>query len=254
MLLPLLASPDRGPFISAHRGFSDAAPENTIPALEAALAAGADVAEIDVALTSDGHLVLMHDYTLDRTTTGTGPVKLSTLAEIQALDAGPWFGAAFAGTRVPSLDDVLEWSQGRLGILLEMKNCPDRDPRFIDAVIDTIERHDASGWVLPAGFDHPSVDAVAARRPAWTTELIMNCRLTDVLHAARSSGGPRLISLEPEYAVEEDVKAMHAEGIAVLTTVLSVEHGRELIRMGIDVLEANDVNLAVDALKAEGRR
>lgn len=253
MLLPLLAGPKRGPFISAHRGFSSAAPENTLPALEAALDAGADVAEIDVGLTSDGHLVLLHDHTLDRTTTGTGPVTAKTLAEIRELDAGSWFGAEFAGTSVPTLDEVLDWSRGRLGILLEMKNCPERDPRFIDAVIDTIDRHDASGWVLPAGFDHPSVDAVAARRPAWTTELIMNCRLSDVVHAARSSG-PRLVSLEPEYVVEEDIKAMHAAGIAVLTTVLSVEHGRELIKIGVDVLEANDVAIAVEALRAEGRR
>ena len=71
-MIPLLASPDRGPFISAHRGFSTAAPENTLPALEMALAAGADVAEIDVKLTRDGHLVLMHDATLDRTTTIPG--------------------------------------------------------------------------------------------------------------------------------------------------------------------------------------
>lgn len=254
MLLPLLASAGRGPFISAHRGFSDAAPENTLPALEAALAAGADVAEIDVKLTADGHLVLMHDATFDRTTTGHGPIGALTLAEIRTLDAGSWFDARFAGTRVPTLDEVLEWSAGRLGILLEMKNCPERDPKFIDEVIAVIERHDASGWVIPAGFDHPSVDAVAARRPAWTTELIMNCRLSDILHAARSGRGPRIISLEPEYAVQEDVVAMHAEGFAVLTTVLSVEHGRELIRMGIDILEANDVMLAVDALKAEGRR
>lgn len=253
MLLPLLAGPGRGPFVSAHRGFSSSAPENTLPALEAALAAGADVAEIDVRLTSDGHLVLMHDHSLERTTTGSGPMKGKTLAEIRELDAGSWFGANFAGTGVPTLDDVLEWSHGRLGILLEMKNCPERDPHFIDAVADAIDRHDASGWVVPAGFDHPSVDAVAARRPQWTTELIMNCRLSDFVHAARSTG-PRLVSLEPEYVVEEDIKAMHAHGIAVLTTVLSVEHGRELIRMGVDVLEADNVMLAVEALKAEGQR
>jgi glycerophosphoryl diester phosphodiesterase len=253
MLLPLLAGPGRGPFISAHRGFSDAAPENTLPALEAALAAGADVAEIDVKLTSDGHLVLMHDATLDRTTSGQGPVGAMTLAQIKTLDAGAWFGASFAGTPVVTLDEVLEWSAGRLGILLEMKNCPERDPHFIDAVIEAIERHDASGWVIPAGFDHPTVDAVAARRPQWTTELIMHCRLSDVLYAARSPG-PRLISLEPEYVVQADIEALHKAGIPVLTTVLSVEHGRELIRMGVDVLEANDVTIAVDALKAEGRR
>ena len=252
-MIPLLAGPDRGPFISAHRGFSTAAPENTLPALEMALAAGADVAEIDVKLTRDGQLVLMHDATLDRTTTGHGSVGAASLAEIKALDAGSWFGAAFAGTEVPTLDEVLDWSQGRLGILLEMKNCPERGPKFIDAVIETIERHDAAGYVIPAGFDHPSVGEVARRRPDWTVEIIMNCRLADVVHAALAAGS-KFVSLEPEYAVKADVDAMHAAGIAVLTTVLSIEHGRDLLDMGVDFFEANDVDMAVAALKAVGRR
>ena len=79
--LKLHATAESGPFISAHRGFSAAAPENTIPALEAALAAGAHVAEIDVKLTKDGHLVLMHDTDVERTTDGEGPVSALTLEE-----------------------------------------------------------------------------------------------------------------------------------------------------------------------------
>ena len=195
----------------------------------------------------------MHDATLDRTTTGHGSVGAASLAEIKALDAGSWFGAAFAGTEVPTLDEVLDWSQGRLGMLLEMKNCPERDPKFIDAVIETIERHDAAGYVIPAGFDHPSVGEVARRRPDWTVEIIMNCRLADVVHAAQAAGS-KFVSLEPEYAVKADVDAMHAAGIAVLTTVLSIEHGRDLLDMGVDFFEANDVDMAVAALKAVGRR
>ena len=252
-MLSLLAGPDRGPFISAHRGFSTRAPENTLPALQAALDAGADVAEIDVKLTADGHLVLMHDDTLNRTTTGSGPVLAMTLEEIRKLDAGSWFGPEYAGTPVPTLEEVLEWSQGRLGILLEMKNCPERDPKFIDEVIATIERHNARGYVFPAGFDHPSVAEVSRRRPDWTVEIIMNCRLCDPVGAAQAAGS-RLVSLEPEYAVAEDVAAMHAAGIAVLTTLLSVEHGADLLAMGIDIFEANDVDMAVASLRALGKR
>ncbi len=248
-----LPSPGKGPSISAHRGFSTRAPENTLPALEAARAAGADIAEIDVMLTKNGVLVLMHDDTVDRTTTGHGPVGDMTLAEVQMLDAGSWFNPAFAGTRVPTLDEVLAWSAGRLGIRLEMKNCPDRDPAFIDAVIATIDRHDAAHFVIPAGFDHPSVGEVARRRPDWMVEIIMNCRLSDVVHAAQAAGS-RLVSLEPEFADAYAVVAMHAAGIAVLTTVLSIEQGRKLFDMGIDVFEADDVDMAVAALKAVGAR
>src|SRR5215471_13671861 len=108
MSIPLLAGIGAGPFISAHRGYSSDFPENTLPALGAALEAGADVAEIDVRLTRDDKLVLMHDTTVDRTTDGSGPVREMTLAEVKRLDAGSWFVRKFAGTRVPTLDEVLE--------------------------------------------------------------------------------------------------------------------------------------------------
>ncbi len=85
---------------------------------------------------------------MDRTTDGSGPVTAMTLAEVKKLDAGKWFDRKFAGTRVPTLDEALQWSRGRLGILLEMKNAPERDPRFIDEVIATIERNNASDFVL----------------------------------------------------------------------------------------------------------
>ena len=112
--LKLHAAEDKGPFISAHRGHSAKAPENTLPALEAALMSGAHVAEIDVKLTKDGHLVLMHDDEVDRTTDGEGPVWELTLDEIGKLDAGRWFDRKYARTKVPTLDEVLAWSKGRV--------------------------------------------------------------------------------------------------------------------------------------------
>ena len=252
MPIELFARPDRGPFISAHRGYSAVAPENTLAALEAALAAGAHVAEIDVKLTRDGQLVLMHDATLERTTDGRGPVSALTLAEIRTLDAGSWFDRKFAGTRVPSLDEVLAWSRGQLGILVEMKNCPERDPKFIDETIAAIERNNAADFAIPAGFDHPALAEIHQRRRTWTLEMIAPCRLVDPVHAARRCGA-RLLSLEPEYTVAADVWEMHAAGLSVLTTLLSVEHGRELYEMGVDFFESKDVQMARDALRALGR-
>ena len=93
--------------VCAHRGHSAAAPENTLPALEAAAAHGATAAEIDLVLTRDDRLVVLHDEILDRTTSGSGRVAALTFAEVKRLDAGAWFGPAFAGTRVPSLEEAL---------------------------------------------------------------------------------------------------------------------------------------------------
>jgi glycerophosphoryl diester phosphodiesterase len=252
MRIPLFASAAVGPFVSAHRGFSSDYPENTIPALQAALDAGAQVAEIDVRLTKDGTLVLMHDADVKRTTDGSGPVAAMTLAEVRTLDAGRWFDRKFAGTRVPTLDEVLAWSRGRLGILVEMKNYPERDPAFVEAMIAAIRRHAAEDFAIPAGFDHATLAAIHRRQPDWRLEMILHCRLADHVHAARAAGSV-LVSHEPEYCVKSDVAEMHAAGIAVLTTLRSMEHGRELLDMGVDFFESDDVRLARDTLRQLGR-
>ena len=90
--------------VIAHRGEHRAHPENTLPAFQAAIDAGADSFELDVRTTSDGRLVLMHDARVDRTTNGSGAVRAMTFDQIRALDAGAKFSPQFAGTKVPSLD------------------------------------------------------------------------------------------------------------------------------------------------------
>lgn len=109
--------------VVAHRGSSWVAPQNTLAAFEAAARAGADAIELDVQLTSDGQVVVIHDDTLDATTSGSGWVKDTTLADVRALDAGAWFAPAFAGQRVPVLAEVVELL-GRhpsVGLLCELK-------------------------------------------------------------------------------------------------------------------------------------
>jgi glycerophosphoryl diester phosphodiesterase len=92
----------------AHRGYSAVAPENTLPALAAAVLAGATFVEFDVRTSADGVPVVIHDRTVDRTTDGTGHVWELTCAEIGALDAGSWFSPAYAGLSIPLLSDVLD--------------------------------------------------------------------------------------------------------------------------------------------------
>ena len=108
--------------VIAHRGFSGAAPENTIASVRAAINVGADMAEIDVTLTSDGYIVVIHDETLDRTTDGSGEVFQFTLAELQELDAGSWFDRSFAGEPIPTLDQVLDEVEGRILLNVEIKS------------------------------------------------------------------------------------------------------------------------------------
>lgn len=109
--------------VVAHRGNSSVAPQNTLAAFEAAWRAGADAIELDVQLTADRQVVVIHDDTVDATTDGTGPVAGLTLAQVRALDAGGWFSPAFAGQRVPAFDEVVGLLLDRPGIdlLCEVK-------------------------------------------------------------------------------------------------------------------------------------
>src|SRR5512147_1773172 len=95
------------PLSVAHRGHSIAYPENTLEAYRKAIELGVEMIECDVNITSDGKLVMMHDPTLDRTTTGSGRVSSATWDEIRELDAGGRFNAEFAGVRVPSTEETL---------------------------------------------------------------------------------------------------------------------------------------------------
>lgn len=108
LVLTLLIPVGTSAQLSAHRGDVSVAPENTIPAFESAVKKGVPQIEFDVNLSKDGHLVIMHDATIDRTTNGTGKVTDYTLEELRALDAGSWFDPKFKGTRIPTLRETLE--------------------------------------------------------------------------------------------------------------------------------------------------
>lgn len=110
-----------GTYITAHRGSSAAAPENTLEALQRAVDDMADFAEIDVQETKDGVVVLMHDASLRRTTGKKARVGDMTYAQIVDLDAGRWFGKAYEGVRVPTLDEALRLCKGRINLNIELK-------------------------------------------------------------------------------------------------------------------------------------
>ncbi len=145
------------PLIIGHRGASGEAPENTLAAFRLAVEQGADLVETDVHLTSDGVLVAIHDHTLDRTTDGHGLVGALTLSQIRRLDAGSWFDPRYAGERVPTLDDLLEWAAGRVPVAVEIKNGPIYYPQIEDRIVEALRRHDMIRSAIVISFDHSAV-------------------------------------------------------------------------------------------------
>src|SRR5690606_11528357 len=119
--------------VTAHRGASAYAPENTMAAFEMALEMGADGIELDVQMSRDGHLVVIHDPTLERTTDGSGLVAQYTLAELRRVDAGAWFDERFRGQRIPTLAEVFELVRGKALLNVELKVMPVRYPGIEEA-------------------------------------------------------------------------------------------------------------------------
>src|SRR4029077_531369 len=116
--------------VCGHRGYSLVCPENTMPAMAAAKASGATTIEIDVVLTADGEPVVIHDRTLDRTTNGHGFAADLSLEQIRSLDAGAGFNARFAGTRVPTLAEAVDWAKREeMGVFVEIKEAGAAGPR-----------------------------------------------------------------------------------------------------------------------------
>lgn len=109
------------PMKIGHRGAAGYCPENTFSSFYNALELGVDYLEIDVQLSRDGELVVIHDPTVNRTTNGKGKVKDLTLKELQSLDAGSWFDAKFAGEKIPAFNAFLDEFAGQAGLLIELK-------------------------------------------------------------------------------------------------------------------------------------
>ncbi|GLB61162.1 glycerophosphodiester phosphodiesterase [Cytobacillus sp. NCCP-133] len=126
------------PFQSiAHRGASAYAPENTIASFEKAVELGFDYIELDVRFSKDGHLVVIHDANVKRTTDGKGFVGDLTVKEIKKLDAGSWFSSAYEGERIPLLNEVIERFSGQIGLLIEMK-APENQPRMTEVLAEML--------------------------------------------------------------------------------------------------------------------
>jgi glycerophosphoryl diester phosphodiesterase len=141
------------PQIFAHRGARRVAPENTLPAFAAALEMGAAGIELDVHLSADGQLVVIHDFSVEKTTDGHGLVAQMTAAELLRLDAGSHFSAAFAGTRIPTLAAVLDLVGDRCRINIEIKSLDPYARDASDAVAAIIRQRNLYEQVIVSSFN-----------------------------------------------------------------------------------------------------
>jgi glycerophosphoryl diester phosphodiesterase len=137
----------------AHRGYSSRYPENTIPAFEKAVAAGADMIELDVHLSQDGRLVVIHDERIDRTADGTGAVTDLPLAALKRFNYNNRM-AAFGFVEIPTLDEVIAWAGDRVTLNIEIKNCPVRNEGIERKLADLLQETHFTDRVIVSSFDH----------------------------------------------------------------------------------------------------
>ncbi len=237
------------PMVYGHRGFSGAAPMNTLPAFELAAECGADGVELDVQLSSDGHAVVIHDFTVDASTDGSGKVCDMALAQLQELDAGSWFGDEWRGTRVPTLAQVFAAVGRRLLINVEIKTLPQQDDGIEQVVADEIRAAGLETRVLVSSFN-----PFALRRLRTIMPELPLARLTfngmPAEWRAHWQGIPCEV-LHPEHA-EIDAAFMlaaRANGHLVNTwTVNDVARAGELVALGVDGIMSDRPDLMLECL------
>ncbi|HYG89600.1 MAG TPA: glycerophosphodiester phosphodiesterase family protein [Azospirillum sp.] len=155
------------PRLIGHRGAKESAPENTLASIREAARQGATWVEVDVALTRDGMPVVLHDETLERTTSGTGYLSDIDLADLQRLDAGTWFAPGFAGERVPTFDALLDLVLNLgLGLNAEIKPTPGRNAETAEATLNVLKRRWPSNRpLLVSSFEPECLDIAKALAP-----------------------------------------------------------------------------------------
>ena len=162
------------PLIYAHRGASALAPENTLAAFQLAFQSGADGIELDVMLSRDKELVVIHDSTVDRTTDGTGKVAEMPLAALRELDAGAHFGEAFRGEKLPTLTEVFETVGGKMRINVELKNYAHPMDDLTRRVIALAERFQLEDSVLLSSFNPINLSKARRQNPKICRGLLVS--------------------------------------------------------------------------------
>jgi glycerophosphoryl diester phosphodiesterase len=219
--------------VIAHRGASGHAPENTLAAFKEAVALGATFIETDLQLTRDARFVAIHDDTVDRTTNGHGTVHDLTLTELRKLDAGSWFGSEFAGERIPTLEEILEFSKKHdVVFYLELK--PGGSWGGEHALIGALRESGEIARSVVISFDAGVLAAVRKIEPTLMTGLLYDGQLEDPLEKAVEIGA-RQVAVRGDLVTPWMLGQARRRDLQVVCwTVNHPAHMRLLMTAGVD--------------------
>lgn len=257
MPLPKLYNDDGDGFIViAHRGASADHPENTMPAFEAAVERGAEMIELDVMMSRDGVPVVFHDARLSRHTDGAGPVVDHTLEQLRELDAGSWFGKKFSGTKIPTLEEVVQWASGRIALNIEIKTeaVGDRPEEGVEQkAVDLVREYGMEEYVIFSSFDYRAVRRFKQISPNLSVALLYNRGLSGEKSPSHlvSEYGADAFNLNYTQLSDKRLENLKAFGIPFLVyTVDTRRRMRSLINKGAAGIFSNKPGLLREVAEA----
>lgn len=239
------------PLVVGHRGWLARYPENTLVGFEAAIELGVDFLELDIHLSSDGHIVVIHDEDPYRTTGVRGSVKRMTLKRIRQLDAGRWFDAKFTGQRIPALEEVLELADGRVGLAVEVK-APGRTADALDEkLIPLLE--DFSGPVVVHSFDADYITDFKCKAPDIRTGYL--CAAT--MNAVRQTQLAGAEAIHPAWRTLRKRLAQEARKAGLGIMIWTARTRRDcthMVKKDCDAIGADCPDHLIDVLIERGLR
>lgn len=246
---------DRAFVNQGHRGAPEVAPENTLSAFAEAMQLGAHGIELDVMLSEDGEIVVIHDYTLDKTTTGSGLVKDHTLIELKQLDAGSWFGEEFIGTRIPTLQEVIDNLPRAALINIEIKGESLTTDGLEQAVVNTIAENNLFDRVMVSSFNPVSLLRVKRADQRIPVGLIYAPDLPVFLSDGWFIPILRPEALHPRYDMVDEAYMTWAGNKGFRVNVWTVNEAAEMKRLldlGVDGIITDRPDLVLQILQERG--
>ncbi len=242
------------PLIIAHRGDSAHRPENTLASFARALEVGATVVELDVQLTADREIVVLHDPTVDRTTNGRGEVGTMRLPELRALSAGyaARFGATWAGERIPTLAEALTFLKDRARVLIEIKgeSVSDEAEEGIEGLtVELVRRFEMAHDVALISFEHRTVQRLRTLAPEITRGHLFGRTSPDEVLRAAADADCRLVMPHKGQLNEGMAAAVHAAGLNLATWVVDApDELKRISRLGLYGVASNGPGILIDAI------
>ena len=243
------------PVIFAHRGASAHAPENTLAAFELALAQQTDAIELDVKLSADGHVIVIHDSSVARTTNGHGKVQNMTLAELKALDAGSFFSSQFAGERIPTLNEVFDAMGKRTFINIELKNHRSHGEDLVETVCMLVKKHQMQKYVMFSSFFPNALSKAHSYLPSVPRGLLALHGFLGVWARSFGFNFGKYDALHPnlrDFTQQEVTRVHRLKRRVHVYTVNKEEDIRRLYKWGVDGIFTDDPQLAVKVRTGAG--